>query len=175
MLINWHINKPYPIWKSLLVNFYVTNYLWSASKNPCWTNADYARSQLHSARAPAVRSTSYKTEWMVLRGWRSVNLSHLFAFHPPKIGLLLTKREQVGSKSLGQPWSYLDSDLLIGTSIILPWCSEAMLAIWSERLAKGPYQKNTPAAQWGSNLQSIDYAFQAFYQLNYAGPQKLEQ
>jgi len=38
--------------------------------------------------------------------------------------------------------------------LLLPWCFEATLAIWSERLAKGSYQK-TPHQQWGSNLQSL--------------------
>ena len=37
--------------------------------------ADYAQGELHSSRAPADSewNTSYETEWMVRRGWRSVN------------------------------------------------------------------------------------------------------
>ena len=31
---------------------------------------------------------------MVLGGWGSVNLSHVFTLHPPEIRLLLTKRER---------------------------------------------------------------------------------
>jgi len=32
----------------------------------------------------------------------------------------------------------------LGPPLFLSWCSEATLAIWSERLAKGPYQTNFP-------------------------------
>ena len=49
----------------------------------------------------------------------------------------------------------------LGPASFLPRYFEAPLAIWSERLAKGPYQKNTP----GSRLQ-----IRAFYQLIYPGP-----
>jgi len=73
---------------------------------------------------------------MVLGGWGSVNLSHL---------LLLTKRER-WSGALLQPWSNFDPNPLVGTSILLARWSEPTLAIWSERLAKGPYQKNTTPA-----------------------------
>ena len=45
-----------------------------------------------------------------------------------------------------QLWSDFDPNPLVGTSIFLAWRSEPTLAIWSERLAKGPYQKNTPPA-----------------------------
>jgi len=34
----------------------------------------------------------------------------------------------------------------LGSPLFFPWCSEATLAIWSARLAKGPYYKNTPPA-----------------------------
>jgi len=30
--------------------------------------------------------------------------------------------------------------------LFLSWCFETVLAIWSERLAKDPYQENTPPA-----------------------------
>jgi len=50
--------------------------------------ADQTRGQLHSTRptADSVWSTSYKTERMVLGGWGSVNLDHLFTRHLPKFG-----------------------------------------------------------------------------------------
>ena len=44
------------------------------------------------------------------------------------------------------PWSDFGPKPQVGTSIFLVWWSEPTLAIWSERLAKGPYQKNTPPA-----------------------------
>jgi len=34
----------------------------------------------------------------------------------------------------------------LGPPLFLPWCSEATLAIWNERLIEGPYQKNISPA-----------------------------
>jgi len=55
----------------------------------------------------------------------------------------------------------------LGPQLFLPWRSEATLAIWSERLAKGPYHKNTLPTV---GLESVIYRWQtrAFYQLSYS-------
>jgi len=57
----------------------------------------------------------------------------------------------------------------LGSPLYLPWCSEATLVIWSERLAKGLYQTNTSSAVI---LKPPIYRLQvrAFYQLSYLGP-----
>ena len=84
---------------------------------------------------------------MVLGGWGSVNLSHLFTLHPPKFGIWeIREIVEKGEVDLLQPWSDFDPNPLVGSSIFLVWLSEPTLAIWSERLAQGPYQKNTPPA-----------------------------
>ena len=63
--------------------------------------------------------------------------------------LLLTKRER---------WIFYNRGVILtlihglGPPWFLVWWSEPTLAIWSERLTKGPYQK--PRRQWGLNLQS---------------------
>jgi len=58
-----------------------------------------------------------------------------------EIRQLLTRRERWIFNNLGVIVTLTIHWL--GPPFFLPWCSEAMLAIWSERLAKGPYQKNT--------------------------------
>ena len=79
-------------------------------------------------------------------GRGSVNLSHLFTHHPPRIRLLVTR---------GERWIFDNRKVILalftgcgcmGLPLFSPWCSKAMLAIWSERLAKGSYQKNAPPA-----------------------------
>jgi len=74
----------------------------------------------------------------------SVNLSYLFTYHPPRIWLLLTRRERWIFDSCGVIFT-----LIIhwsGPLLLLPWFFEPTLAIWSDRLAKNPYQKHTPPA-----------------------------
>jgi len=56
----------------------------------------------------------------------------------------------------------------LGPLSFLPRCFEATLEIWSERLAKTPYQKRT-YPQRGSNLRSVDCK-SGFYQPSYPGP-----
>jgi len=70
--------------------------------------------------------------------WRSVNLSR-YTHHLSKLGY------SYRDGNLLQSWSDLDHSPLVVTAIFLPRKSKAMLAIWSEGLAKGLYQKNTPA------------------------------
>ena len=50
-----------------------------------------------------------------------------------------------GEQDLWQLWSDLNLNypLAVPPPLFLRWCSEATLAIWSEGLVKGPYQKNT--------------------------------
>jgi len=77
-------------------------------------------------------------------GWGSVSLTHLFTHHS-------TENSQREKRSR---WVFDNCGanfILITTGwdrppVFLPRCSEATLAIWSERLAKGSYQKNTPRA-----------------------------
>jgi len=61
---------------------------------------------------------------------------------PAETRLLLSRRER---------WIFNNRGVILtliihwlGPPLFLPRCSEAKLAIWSERLAKGPYQTNTP-------------------------------
>ena len=78
-------------------------------------------------------------------GWLVVGQPKPFAYtSPAEIRLLLIKRER---------WIFYNHGVILNlirwmgcTSIILACWSEPTLAIWSERLAKGPYQKNTPPA-----------------------------
>jgi len=71
------------------VDIPTTPYQWS-----CWlgrvgiVEVDYAHGQLHSCGAPvnSVWTISYKAERMVMGGWESVNLSHLFTRDMPKFG-----------------------------------------------------------------------------------------
>jgi len=91
-----------------------------------------------------------------------VSQTKLFVYaSPAEIWLLLTRRER---------WSDLDLKILIhwlGPPLFLPWCSEATLAIWNERLAKGPYQKNTlPAVR----LKPAILRMQIHAFLNYPAP-----
>jgi len=69
-----------------------------------------------------------KTERMVWGGWGCASLGHLFTYHPSRNWLYrggsLTTADDIGLYPL------------VGTS-------GAKLTIWSERLAKGPYQKIT--------------------------------
>jgi len=48
--------------------------------------------------------------------------------------------------------------------LFLLWCSKAALAIWSERLAKGSYQKNTPRVVKLNKPVIHRLQIQAFYQ-----------
>jgi len=84
----------------------------------------------------------------------------------PEIQLLLTKRERW---IFYNPGVISDPNPRVGTSIFLVWWSEPTLAIWSERLAKGPYQKNTPPAVV-LEPAILRLQIQAFYQLSYPGP-----
>jgi len=105
---------------------------------------------------------------MVQKGWGSVNLRHSFTRHLPRIQLLWTRRER---------WIITNRGMILTLIIhwlepplFLPWCSEAKLAIWSERLAKGQYQKNnSPAVRLEPailvNFLKCISNFQAFYQL----------
>jgi len=46
-----------------------------------------------------------------------------------------------------QPWSDPGPYGLVGTSTLLLWLTESMLALWSEELAKGPYQPSALAIE----------------------------
>jgi len=81
-------------------------------------------------------------------GWGSVSKS------PAETPLLLLKRERYIFNNCGMILALFIHWL---GPPFLPWCSEAMLAIWSERLAKGPYQKNTPLAV---GLEPVIYRLQ---------------
>jgi len=72
-------------------------------------------------------------------GWGSVNLCQ-FTHHSPKLGY--TYREEV---ALLQPWSDFDPYPLVGTSIFYR-IPKPRQQFWDDRLAKDPYQKNTPPA-----------------------------
>ena len=117
--------------------------------------------QPHFARAPAgsVWSTSYKTKWIALRSWKSTNLSYLLIGHPPRDQLLLPRRER---------W-ILTFIHWLGPLLYLLGCFVALIVIWSERLAKDPYQKST-LQQWGSNQWYIDCKCKLFYQLSHPSP-----
>jgi len=67
-------------------------------------------------------------------GLGRLGVSHLFTHHPANLGYSLTVKG---------PWP-----LSTGRDLhFLPWWSEATLAIWSERLVRGPYKKNSSEAQ----------------------------
>jgi len=107
------------------------------------------------------------TERMALGGWGSVGLNRWcwevrgqsdwtdgpgrlgvsqpkpFVYTAPaEMRLLLARRERWIFKNRGVILTLIVHWL--GPPLFLPWCSEATLAIWSEGLAQGPYQK-TPA------------------------------
>ena len=85
-------------------------------------------------------------------GWGSVNLSQFtrhppisqITHHPPKLGDSYQKGRGRSLNNRG-----VTLTLIIhwsGPQLFSPWLSEPTLAIWSERLAKGSYQKNTRSA-----------------------------
>ena len=115
---------------------------------------DYAQSQLHSPRAPAdsVWSTCYKTEWMVLGCWGSVNLGHLFTRPPLKFGCV---RNEKGEVDLLQPWSDLTLIHWIGNSIFYRGDPNPRLQFGVRGLLKA-HTRKTSRLKWGSNLQSLD-------------------
>jgi len=55
----------------------------------------------------------------------------------------------------------------LGPPLFLPWCSQAKLAIWSERLAKGPYQNPASSEARTGNPQNAN---PSFLPLSYSGP-----
>ena len=73
-----------------------------------------------------------------------------------------------GEVDLLQPWSDLDP-YPQRPPLFLPRCSKPTLAIWSERLAKGLYQKNIPMAVRLKPVVHVSQ-IQAFYQLSHPGP-----
>jgi len=77
-------------------------------------------------------------------GWGSVSLSHLLTRHPPTIRLLLMRRERCIFDSRGVILTLIIHWLR--PPLFLPQRSEPTLAIWSERLAKSPYQENNRPA-----------------------------
>ena len=70
-------------------------------------------------------------------------VSRRMPYLPPKIWLLLTRRERRIFNNHGVT---LTRTHCLGPPLFLLRGSEATLAIWSERLAKGPYKKTTPSA-----------------------------
>ena len=79
-----------------------------------------------------------------LRGGRSKRVSHSFTLNPSRIQLLLLRKAR---------WIFNNRGVILtltihwlGPQLFLPWYSKATLAIWSEGLAKGPYQKHTSLA-----------------------------
>ena len=100
-------------------------------------------------------STEYRARVSInTPGWGSVNLSR-FTRHPPKFGYSYRKGR-------GGSWNNCEVILTLiihwlGHPLFLLRCSEATLVIWSERLAKGPYQKNTPSAV---RLEPVIYRLQ---------------
>lgn len=96
-----------------------------------------AQTNSHSTRARLfIVKLHYKTEQVVLGCCGSANLSHLFTCHPPRIFGYWRER-----------WVFdgcgVTLTLWFWPPLFLLWCSEATLAIRSERLAEGPYQRNT--------------------------------
>jgi len=82
--------------------------------------------------------------------------------------MLLTRRERW---IFNNRWVILTLIIhWLGAPLFLPWYSEATLAVWSERLGKGPYQKRLISAV---RLDPEIYRLQIrpFYQLSYHGPQ----
>jgi len=62
---------------------------------------------------------------------------------PTETQLLFSRK---GEADLYQSWSDLDPFPLVKPSTFLMWWYKVTLPLWSERLAKGPYLKNTPLA-----------------------------
>ena len=60
---------------------------------------------------------------------------------------------------LGRPWSDLDPYIhWLGPPLFLPWCSEATLSIWSERLPEGPYQGSNSVIQRPNYIKWVELA-----------------
>jgi len=99
-------------------------------------------------------------------GWGSVDLSR-FTHYPSETWLFLSQRERWIIDNCGVILTVIIHWL--GPPLFLPRCSEPTLAIWSERLAKTPYQKNTMPTL---GLVSVIYRLQiqTSYQLSYPGP-----
>jgi len=126
------------------------------------------RGQLYSFRATAdsMWNTGYETEGIVLGGWGSVSLSQFFTSRD-EIRLLLTRRERWIFNIPGVILTLITHWL--GPPLCLPWCSKTTLAIWSERLAKDPYQKNTLSSV-RLKPAILRRQIQAFYQMSYPAP-----
>ena len=94
----------------------------------------------------------------------SVSLSQ-FTHHLPRIQLVFSRRER---------WIFNNHGVILTQihwlepPLFLTVCFEPTIAIWSEGLAKGPYQKN---ARPPVRLEPVIYRLQiqAFYQLTYPG------
>ena len=90
--------------------------------------------------------TSYDLEWSTARGSVSMlqvgGQSTSVYPSPAEIWLFLSKRKRCMFNNCGVILTLIIHWL--DPPLFLPWCSEAMLPSWSERLAKGPYQRNTP-------------------------------
>ena len=91
-----------------------------------------------------VWSTSYKTERIFLGGWEASQPKPFVYTPPAEIRLLLAKGERWIFNNRGTILTLIIHWL--GSPWFLPRCFEDTLANWSERLAKAPYQKNTPPA-----------------------------
>lgn len=96
-----------------------------------------------------------------------VNLSYLFTRHLPRSWLLLMRRTE--------KWILDNHGVILThiywwrTSLFLPWCSEAALAIPYERLATSSYQKCTPSTGWLKAAIQRSHADSSF-KLSYPGP-----
>jgi len=111
--------------------------------------------------------TSYGLAWSTTCGSVSslqVGISQPKKFYksPAEIRLLLSRREKWIFNNCGM---ITNPNPLVGTSLLLAWQSEPTLAFWSERLAKGPYQKNTRGS--GARTYNPSIADPSFYQLSY--------
>ena len=76
-------------------------------------------------------------------GRGSVGVSHLFCISPNKNLACLNEK---GQMDLQQSRVALTLMHWLGPPLFSLWCFDATLAIWGERLAKGPYQENNVAS-----------------------------
>jgi len=83
-------------------------------------------------------------------GW--VSLSFFHTLHWPRIGLILSRRERRIFDNCGVILTLIHC---FGPPLFTLW-SESTLVIWSQGLAKRPYQKNTLSAVRPEPVISID-------------------
>jgi len=126
----------------------------------------HSRSRLYPGPAPLFQSTRWFSVKHRLKDWTDGpgrlgvgQPKPLIYTSPAEIWLLLTRRERWVSNILTLIIHWL------GPPLFLPWWSEHTRAIWSERLAIDPYQKNTPPTV---RLEPAIYRFQIRLFTNWA-------